>query len=180
VTDCNGAVLGYAATTSDCVQNETAYVGINSLPELKLERRLVQVITAGGKTWKYWSDGVRELESLPVAFCPSVRLLDGGYGYHEYDERDPAATVVIAPCAGDGSVDKIYVYPTPAPGRTARQNDCDGNLIGYGVNRSDCAADCGCAEPTPALVTHALSKNGVLTSMLSNGSVVTSNPLPSC
>jgi hypothetical protein len=34
--------------------------------------------------------------------------------------------------------------------------------------------------PAPNVVAHALSDNGVLTTTLSNGSTVVSNPLPSC
>jgi hypothetical protein len=110
--------------------------------ETRCENNLVEIKEANDCGKARWV-----VTATVCGFCASVRLLDGGYGYHEFDVRDPAATIVIGPCPGDSSVDKIYVYPTPAPGRTARQNDCAGNLIGYGVNRSDCAVDCGCPEP---------------------------------
>lgn len=85
-------------------------------------------------------------------FCPSIRLPSGGYGYHEMDPKDPAATVEISACAGDTSVDSVWIYPAPGPGHTARQNDCDGVLLGYGANTSTCATDCGCPETTVNVV----------------------------
>ena len=79
-----------------------------------------------------------------IIYCPTRALLDGGYGYHAADPRDPAATVELAPCAGDLSTDPIYIYPVAAPGRTAKVLDCAGNAIGYGVNKSVCAPPCPC------------------------------------
>ena len=238
VKECDGTIIGYGANTSECATGVPSRIEIGALPPIKIDalpkleigkiptlsigelpvveikRHVVSALQVGNEVWTVWSDGTKQVEVLPtvtpaVVYCASMRLNGGGYGYHENDMRDPAATVVIQPCAGDTSVDKIYIYPTAAPGRTARQADCDGNLIGYGVNKSDCAADCGCPEtvvnvaapkvtnnfaPTtnvaapdvtitqagPSLVAHALSEDGVLTSTLSNGSTVVSNPLPSC
>lgn len=85
--------------------------------------------------------------SLPlstVVYCPTIALLDGGYGYHDADPRDPAATVEIAPCSGDLTTDPVYIYPTAAPGRTAKVLDCAGVAVGYGVNQSKCAPPCPC------------------------------------
>lgn len=80
-------------------------------------------------------------------YCPSLRVScdsNSGYGYHVNDPKDPAATVEMAPCTGDTSVDSVWIYPSSGPGHTIKVTDCDGNLIGYAANRSDCAADCGC------------------------------------
>ena len=86
----------------------------------------------------------------PPVYCASVRLScsgEPGYGYHTNDARDPAATVLMAPCPGDNFADAVYVYPTPGEGHTVKLVECDGTLIGYGVNRSACAPDdCGCVE----------------------------------
>jgi hypothetical protein len=83
-------------------------------------------------------------------YCPSLRVsCDGqsGFGFHEMDPKDPAATVEMAPCAGDTSVDSLWIYPSAGPGHTVKVTDCDGVLIGYAVNKSDCAPDCGCNDP---------------------------------
>ena len=117
-------------------------VVIEELPVIEVAKHVVATREVCGELWYIWSDGTKTTETLPacpVEFCPSIPLNGGGFGYHEFDVRDPAATVVITPCPGDTSVDPIYIYPTAAPGRTARQADCDGNLIGYGVNQSACA-----------------------------------------
>lgn len=82
---------------------------------------------------------------VPV-YCPSQPLLDGGFGYHIADPKDPAATVEIAPCAGDTSTDSIWVYPTAGAGHTAKVVSCDGTLIGYGANQSNCAVTCPCPD----------------------------------
>jgi hypothetical protein len=79
-------------------------------------------------------------------YCPSQPLVDGGFGYHIADPKDPAATVEIAPCAGDTSVDSIWVYPTAGTGHTAKVTACDGTTIGYGANQSNCAVACPCPE----------------------------------
>lgn len=165
-------------------------------------------------------------------YCPSLPVsCDGqsGFGYHVLDPKDPAATVEMAPCAGDASVDALWIYPTAGPGHTVKITDCDGALIGYAVNKSDCAPECGCQKetvvkisnnfspttnvaapsvttnvaapavtnnfapttnvaapdvsvtlPAPNIVAHQFDADGVLTSTLSNGDTVESNPLPSC
>lgn len=86
-------------------------------------------------------------------YCASIPLIGGGFGYHENDIRDPAATVMASPCYGAAGVDKVFLYPTAGPGHTARQNDCEGNLIGYGANQSTCAVSpptgTGCAANPP-------------------------------
>lgn len=84
----------------------------------------------------------------PVVYCPSLPLMDGGFGYHIADPKDPLATVEIAPCAGDISTDSIWVYPTAGVGRTAKVTACDGVTIGYGVNKSNCAVACPCPDMT--------------------------------
>lgn len=80
-------------------------------------------------------------------YCPSLRVsCDGqsGFGYHINDPKDPAATVEMAPCAGDTSVDALWIYPSSGTGHTIKVTDCDGALIGYAANKSECAGDCGC------------------------------------
>ena len=83
----------------------------------------------------------------PTVYCASQPLLGGGFGYHISDPKDPAATVEIAPCRGDTSgTPTIWVYPTASAGATAPQYDCNGVLIGYGRNTSNCAIQCPCPE----------------------------------
>lgn len=80
-------------------------------------------------------------------YCPSLPVSCGcepGFGYHIDDPKDPAATVEMAPCPGDTSVDSLWLYPTSGPGHTVKITDCDGVLIGYAANRSDCAHQSGC------------------------------------
>lgn len=81
-------------------------------------------------------------------FCPSLRLsCDGsapGYGFHDNDVKDPAATVLMEPCTGDTTTDRMWIYPSAGPGHTVKVTDCDGVLIGYAANQSDCAPDCAC------------------------------------
>jgi hypothetical protein len=89
---------------------------------------------------------VSAVPPVPVVYCPSQRLPDGGYGFHTNDPKDPTATVEIAPCAGDTSVETVWVYPTSRPGATTRVEDCAGALIGYASNNSTCAPDCGCPD----------------------------------
>ena len=83
----------------------------------------------------------------PTVYCASQPLLGGGFGYHISDPKDPAATVEIAPCPGDTSgTPSIWVYPAASAGATAPQYDCNGVLIGYGRNTSNCAIQCPCPE----------------------------------
>lgn len=84
-----------------------------------------------------------------TCYCPSQRVScsgEAGFGFHADDPKDPAATVEMAPCTGDTSVDSIWIYPSSGPGHTVKVVDCDGTLIGYAANTSTCAADCGCPE----------------------------------
>lgn len=123
-------------------------IEISKLPEIVLAKHVTSSQVVCGELVYVWSDGTNTTEALPecaVEFCASIPLHGGGFGYHEFDVRDPAATVIIEPCAWDTTVDKIYIYPSAGPGHTARQNDCDGVLIGYGVNTSACAV-----APAPA------------------------------
>jgi hypothetical protein len=107
-----------------------------------------------GELWYIWSDGTKTVETLPVCpvpvvYCPSLRIsCDGkpGFGFHTADPKDPAATIEMAPCPGDEMTDSIWIYPSAGPGHTIKVADCDGNMIGYAVNKSDCAGDCGCPK----------------------------------
>ena len=203
VTDCDGVLLGYAANTSDCVQNETLYIEVNalptidvnpievkslptvevapieieslptidvnpidvkslptvevapieieSLPTIDVKKHVVSSETYQGKLYYIWSDGTKtedDLPAEPTVYCPSLRLsCDGsqpGFGFHLLDPKDPAATVEMAPCADDISVDSVWIYPSAAPGHTVKVTDCDGNIIGYAANRSACAPECPC------------------------------------
>lgn len=236
-------------------------IEIASLPPIEIKRHVVDAQVVCGELWYIWSDGTKTTETLPVCpvpvvYCPSLRIsCDGqpGFGFHTVDPKDPAATVEMVPCPGDEMTDSIWIYPAAGPGHTIKVADCDGNVIGYAVNKSDCAPDCGCPKdpvitvntrfapttnvaapivnvaapevtavnnfapttnvaaptvnvaapevtvtpvnnfapttnvaapnvtlPAPNLVAHALSDTGVLTSTLSNGQTVVSNPLPSC
>jgi hypothetical protein len=209
---------------------------ISELPIIEIAKHVVGTQVVCGDLWYIWSDGTKTTETLPtcpepVTYCPSMRLSCSGgvgFGYHLMDPKDPAATVEMATCPGDETTDPIWIYPTAGPGHTVKVMDCDGNPIGYAVNRSDCAPECGCPEtvinfspttnvaapavtnnfapttnvaapavtnnfapttnvaapnvtlPAPNVVAHALGEDGTLTTTLSNGSTVVSNPLPSC
>lgn len=88
------------------------------------------------------------ISATACGYCPSLRLsCDGepGYGFHINDPKDPAATVEMAPCTDDTSVDTVWIYPAAGPGHTIKVADCDGVVIGYAANKSDCASPCGCA-----------------------------------
>lgn len=77
-----------------------------------------------------------------TCYCPSLSIsCEGqpGFGYHEMDPKDPAATVEMAPCPGDTSTDSIWIYPSAGKGHTIKITDCDGNVIGYAANCSNCA-----------------------------------------
>jgi hypothetical protein len=125
---------------------------ICELPVVELKKQVVDTQVVCGELWYIWSDGTKTTETLPACppvYCPSLRLsCDGqpGYGFHLMDPKDPAATVEMAPCAGDTSTDSIWIYASAGPGHTIKIMDCDGVVIGYAANRSDCAPDCGCPE----------------------------------
>jgi hypothetical protein len=72
------------------------------------------------------------------SYCPSIPLMDGGFGFHLVDPVDPAATVELATCSGLPN-ESVWIYPAPSVGNTTQVTDCDGNILGYGRNRSDCA-----------------------------------------
>lgn len=91
------------------------------------------------------------ITTIKCGYCPSLRLScsgGGGYGFHTDDPKDPDATVEMAPCPDDNSVDSLWIYPSAGPGHTVKVLDCDGVVIGYAANKSDCAEDCGCPETT--------------------------------
>jgi hypothetical protein len=127
-------------------------IDIASLPPIELKRHVVASEIVCNQLWYIWSDGTKTTETLPECppvYCPSLRLsCDGqpGYGFHLLDPKDPAATVEMAPCPGDTSMDSIWIFPSAGPGHTLKVLNCDGSVIGYAANRSDCAADCGCPE----------------------------------
>ena len=80
-------------------------------------------------------------------YCPSMRLSCdndcSGFGYNVADPKDPAATVEMPSCAT--TADSIWIYPSAGIGHTIKITNCDGSLIGYAANNSDCAPSCGCA-----------------------------------
>jgi hypothetical protein len=130
-----------------------------------------------------------------ITYCPSQPLLDGGFGFHALDPKDPAATVEIAPCAGDTTVDSIWLYPAAGSGHTVKVLDCSGITIGYGVNQSNCAASAPPPPemsvtvnnaapivnlPSPNVVAVGYDANGKLTITCSDGTLVQSSDLPSC
>jgi len=212
----------------DVVIAEVPDLVVKELPVIEIAKHVVDTHEVCGELWYIWSDGTKTTEALPVCpepvvYCPSLRIACAGgvpgFGFHEADPPDPAATVVMEPCDGDTSVDPIYIYPTAGPGHTVRVNNDDGTLVGYAVNKSDCAPDCGCPDPViniknnfnpttnvtapavvnnfkpttnvaapevttilpaPTLVANTFNNEGVLTSTLSDGTTVASNPLPSC
>jgi hypothetical protein len=83
--------------------------------------------------------GLCEGASTPV-YCPSIRTLGGGFGFAEADPPDPLATIEIKSCS---TCPSIFIYPTAGTGHTVPVRDGTG-IIGYAVNKSDCAPDCGC------------------------------------
>jgi hypothetical protein len=105
-----------------------------------------------------------------ITYCPSISIIDGGFGFHQADPPDPAATVIINPCAGDVSVDNIYIYPTAGTGHTVRVTDCDGVLIGYAVNRSNCAPVSGQSSGANVVVNNQPPVNNITVTGGSGGS----------
>lgn len=176
------------------------------VPVLEFKKQVVASEVYQGVLYYIWSDGTKTTETLPpepVVYCPSLRIsCDGqaGYGYHIADPKDPAATVEMASC--DVTADSIWIYPTAGAGHTIKVLDCDNNVIGYAANKSDCAGDCGCSQtevkvtnnfkpttnvaapnvvmPSASLVSMAVADDGSITATNSDGTTVTSNPLPSC
>jgi hypothetical protein len=69
---------------------------------------------------------------IPYDLCDD----HSGYAFVEGDLRDPNANVLLSDCDG---VPLLYLYPTAGPDHSIPVNDCSGALIGYGVNKSDCA-----------------------------------------
>lgn len=142
----------------DLVIGEMPDLVIGELPVVEIAKHVVAARESCGKLQYIWSDGTTtfdptplEVCPVPVTYCPSMRLScsgGAGFGFHEMDPKDPAATVELAPCAGDTSTDSSWIYPTAGPGHTVKVADCDGVFIGYAANRSDCAPDCGCPETT--------------------------------
>jgi len=77
------------------------------------------------------------ISATVCGYCPTQQLdCDGnsGWGFHIDDPKDPAATVEMAPCPGDVSIDSIWIYPTAGPCHTFKVLDCDGVVIGYAAN----------------------------------------------
>lgn len=77
--------------------------------------------------------------SCEEPYCASYPMTDGGFGFIAGDMKDPEATVLLEPCPDDLITPPVYLFPTPRPGATAPQKDCEGNLVGYAMNRSNCA-----------------------------------------
>ncbi len=127
---------------------------------------------------------LRWTATTTTCYCPSLRLScsgEAGFGYHVDDPKDPAATVEMAPCPGDTSVDSVWIYPSAGPGHTVKVVDCDGTLIGYAANKSDCASDCGCPETTvnvaaPSVSTYVAAPN--VTTNVAAPSVTVNNQIP--
>lgn len=71
-------------------------------------------------------------------YCASYPMTDGGFGFIAGDMKDPEATIALTPCPGDLVSPTVYLFPTPRPGATAAQRACDGTLIGYAMNQSNC------------------------------------------
>jgi hypothetical protein len=69
--------------------------------------------------------------------CASYPMFGGGFGFIAGDVTDPEATVTMTAC--DGKAPAIKLYPTPRPGANTPQYDCNGAVIGYAMNRSNCA-----------------------------------------
>ena len=86
-------------------------------------------------------------EEPPPVYCASVAMTGGGFMFHAADSRDPAATTLIQDCS---NVTLGYLYPTAGPGHTVDVRACDGTLIGYAVNRSDCAPECSLCDVAAA------------------------------
>lgn len=75
---------------------------------------------------------------VPAPICASVPLPGGGYMFHPGDSRDPAATVPLEACPG-GVLG--FVFSAAGPGHTVEVRDCNNALIGWAVNRSECAPE---------------------------------------
>lgn len=109
----------------------------------------------------------------PIVYCPSRRLPNGGFGFDAADSKDPAATEVLNACAGDTFYRPIYIYPTARLGATTPVV-CDTGLIGYAVNKSDCAPACPCPDMN-VTVNNAAPVNNVNVSPAVNNFAPTTN-----
>ncbi len=105
----------------------------------------------------------------PSEYCPSVRMSCAGsygYGFAPDDNRDPAATVEVKDC--DDNV-VCYIYPTSAAGHTIAIKCCDGVLVGYSANASQCACPCDIPEATVVTITGTQASGKVIATVSVNG-----------
>jgi hypothetical protein len=142
-------------------------------------------------------------------YCPGLRFeacdcADTGFGYYDNALKDPAATVKVTAC--DGTT-VMWIYPTSGMTGNVRHevpySEVDGVVLGYLANNSDCAPPASCCTtvsvaapvvnvaapavtnnvtlPAPTVVsTEWVGTDGALKITLSDGSSVTSQPIPAC
>jgi hypothetical protein len=135
----------------------------------------------------------------PPVYCPSLRLDSGrcsgcvqeiGFAYRNNALRDPAATVALPHCNGEVS----YAYPAEGVYGTVRAEvpfyGGGDTVLGYLANQSECAPPIEetaspqnyfsptVVLPAPSVVAHSMSADGALTTTLSSGAQVVSNPIP--
>jgi hypothetical protein len=119
-----------------------------------------------------------------TTYCPSQPLLDGGFGFHIADPKDPAATVELTSCPGDTTTDSIWLYPTAGKGHTVKVLDCEKNVLGYAANQSNCAPpyipQTNITFTGQKVVAAGYDDNGKLTITNSDGSIVQTANLVSC
>ena len=86
------------------------------------------------------------MSACTASYCASRPIASGGYGFDAADPPDPAATVYITPTTGNTR--PYQIFAVARPGATVPVLNPLGVVIGYAVNKSGCAPDCGCPEPT--------------------------------
>lgn len=79
-------------------------------------------------------------------YCPSYPLPGGGYGFVDPEARPPGAVLALEPCVASAEPG-VYLLPAPTTNGVGQAfathpvKDCEGNILGYAVNKSDCAPD---------------------------------------
>jgi hypothetical protein len=114
------------------------------------------------------------------SYCPTTEIdcggVEPGFGYGATDNMDPAASVEMRSCSGNAA-ESVWIYPSPGAGHSLSVLDCDGNLIGYAANTTDCVTAATVVLPrcqdvslTPGVYEHAtivINSEGCITAVTS-------------
>lgn len=129
------SIVSQGGAVLDAIDGLTSTIVFADLPEGAIVT--VKAVNECGKK-KQVNVNLPDPVVVPVP-CPSFSLADQspyfkGFAYVAGDLVDPAATV---PYRGG------FIYPTAGEGHTVKVTDIDGvTVIGYAVNKSDCANPC--------------------------------------